>query len=84
MHAIEFETKVNKGIINIPEKYIKLINGKIRIIILKSEDLSFGIQDRAEIIKLLNKIRNKGIFDKIDDPVKWQKECRNEWERSTI
>jgi len=38
MHAIEFETFQNNGIISIPYEYINQINGRLKVIILSSEN----------------------------------------------
>ena len=41
------------------------------------EKKNFDIQ---QVASLLSKIKKKKIFQKIENPLKWQKQLRNEWE----
>lgn len=81
MLAVEFETHAENGIIKIPEKYRKIAEGDLKIIILKEEEKSKvpGKQKIANIKKLLKQIQGKDIFQNIEDPLEWQKAIRNEW-----
>ncbi|MCK4764676.1 MAG: hypothetical protein KAW12_20930 [Candidatus Aminicenantes bacterium] len=81
MLAVEFETHVENGVINIPEKYREMIDGDLRIIILKQEKQvsAPGDKKKQNIKKLLRRIREKGIFRDIDNPAAWQRTIRDEW-----
>ena len=79
MYAIEFSTKPQKGIIEIPEKYRDIIKGVVHIIILKKDDSNHIIENKKVIKSLLHQIQRNNIFEEIKDPVKWQKEIRSEW-----
>jgi hypothetical protein len=81
MLAVEFVTDAENGIIKIPEKYRKIAEGNLKIIILKEEEKPEipGKQKIANIKKLLKQIREKGIFKDMKDPLEWQKATRNEW-----
>jgi len=35
--------------------------------------------NREKLKKSLNRIQNLGVFNKVDDPLQWQNEIRNEW-----
>jgi hypothetical protein len=82
MQAIEFETQVNNGMIKIPEKYREFAYGKLKIIMLKqSKDSKHPDKNKISDIKgILKEIREKNIFQKIDNPVDWQRTIRNEWQ----
>jgi len=82
MKTVEFETKIENGIIKIPEKINKDIdNKKVKILInIKSDTNIKTNYDVNKIEKILEKISAKDIFQDIKDPVKWQKRLRNEWE----
>jgi len=80
MKAFEFKTKPENGIIKIPPEYRNYANSIIRVIMLTNED-DFEYTSKKEQLKsLFNQLQAKDIFRKIDDPVKWQKDLRNEWE----
>jgi flagellar motor switch protein FliG len=81
MLAVEFETQVENGIIKIPEKYRDVVEGDLKIIILKEEKKSKipGKQKMANIKRLLKQIQEKNIFQNIENPAAWQKAIRDEW-----
>jgi hypothetical protein len=43
------------------------------------EDNKRNSNQTINIISALQEIRKKKIFNKIDDPLNWQREIRNEW-----
>ena len=46
----------------------------------KIEEENNVVKNQYTVLKkMFNTIEPKQIFRKIDDPVKWQKELRNEW-----
>jgi len=80
MKTIEFETQAENGIIKIPPQFSDFDNSKIRIIILtKEEDVEYKSK-KQKLKSLFKQLEKKDIFRKINDPVKWQKDLRNEWE----
>ncbi len=85
MLAVEFEADVKNWIIQIPERYKKVVAGKFKIITLKAERPTTSVFKKTAgdtLKQLLNRIREKNIFHSIDDPVEWQKKNRDEWSES--
>lgn len=78
MYAVEFETYSKNGIIKIPSEYNDLANTKLKVIVLKEHQ--FSLPNKEKIKMMFDKIKEKNVFHKIDDPIKWQKELRSEWE----
>lgn len=79
MKTIEFETVIRDGIIKLPSKYRNLANKFAKIILLTDEDKE--IKGKAKQIRyLIKQITAKKVFTDIENPSKWQKEVRNEWE----
>lgn len=76
--AVEFTAKVKDGVIKLPERYKALANAFVKIILLKKEQKLRS--NKKEVIESLTKVQGKGIFSTIEDPVKWQREQRDEWE----
>ena len=80
MYALEFYSKAEDGVIKIPNEYIDKINGIIKIIVLKEEDKienqKYKFDNLESILKI---IKSKHIFEDIENPIKWQREIRNEW-----
>ncbi len=80
MRAIEFTAKIKNGIIQIPEKYKKMADQLARIIILTDEiESDKTSQDKEAIQSVLNKLRSKKVFQKVKDPISWQRSIRDEW-----
>ena len=80
MRTIEFFTQIKNGIIKIPEIFNKDINNrKVKILINIDIDTKTNY-DINKIEKVLEKIKAKNIFKNIEEPVKWQKGIRDEWE----
>jgi hypothetical protein len=83
MYAIEFESVPKDGYIQIPEKYKEVFDSQIKIILIK-EDQGTGMKDKKDIKELIEKILRIDVFKRIEDPVEWQREIRNEWEKSSF
>lgn len=84
MRAIEFRAKIKNGMIQIPEKYRKLVDQLARIIILTEEnDSTEPVQDADDIQSVLDKLRAKKVFRDIKDPSAWQRSIRDEWNERT-
>lgn len=84
MLAVEFETSAKNGIIKVPEEYRKMVDGDLKIIILKEDKQPKinGGNNNSRIKKLLKQIREKNIFQEIDNPAEWQRTIRDEWSQS--
>ncbi len=80
MKAVEFETKIQNGIIKIPVQYEEFINKYAKIILISKDDELDSIESKNKIKLLLDQIIEKQPFSSIEDPVEWQKKLRNEWE----
>ena len=84
MKALEFKGKIEKGVIRLPSEYKDYDDKKVRVIILmtnQAENSNLKIVDKKEKIRLaLQKMATLTMFQKISDPVAWQKKLRDEWE----
>jgi hypothetical protein len=76
MQAIELRARVQKGMLKIPfpgkEKNVKVI-----IMWENEKERNYDIAQIKPLVSELVKIK---AFHNISDPVRWQKEIRNEWE----
>jgi hypothetical protein len=81
MLAVEFETRVENGMVKIPVKYREMMAGDLKIILLKPDKKAKvpGKAKTLQLKKLLNQIREKNIFGAITNPIEWQREIRDEW-----
>jgi len=79
MKAIEFTTTIDEGIIRVPQNMKPYYNSRVRVLILTDEsETSISKKEKLSIaIKNMEKI---SMFSNIDNPTKWQKTIRNEWE----
>lgn len=77
MKTLEFKARVRNGAIKIPVSEQKKINEEVNVVLTWGE--TEKNYDPQKIQLILNKIKKKKIFDKIEDPVEWQRNLRNEW-----
>lgn len=78
MHALEFTSEIKDGIIKVPKAFIEKCKGKARIIVLQDVHESDEMK-KEELSQILSKLKKLKAFAGISDPVKWQKEIRDEW-----
>lgn len=80
MNALEFSTKIEKGLIKIPHEYKELDNSFVRIIILSDSDALIETSSKKERLKMAfkNLQKVKSLSD-IENPSDWQKALRDEW-----
>ena len=77
MKAIEFQTMIENGIIKMPFQHKDYANSYAKVIVLIDE--SDAKSGKKALLDAFLKLQEKDIFKRIDDPVKWQKQLRNEW-----
>ncbi len=60
MYGFEFETKIQNGIIKIPDKYLNIVGDKVKVIILTEVHQKKAVSEFKSV-----KIRTKGYkFDR--------------------
>ena len=80
MRTIEFETKIQDGLIVMPKKYQNLTAKRTRIIVLvDDDDFALVAQKKESLRQAFNKLQEVNPFRDIKDPVEWQKQLRDEW-----
>ena len=78
MYAIEFEAEIRDGLVKIPERYARVKNGRVRIVVLVSEDE--GPETNASIQEKSINFSDYQIdaFQDVDG-IAWQREQRDAW-----
>ena len=79
MNALEFSTKIEQGLIHLPEQYQAYDNAYVRILIL-IETPPIQVSKKQKLLAIFKKMQRRNIFVSIENPVLWQKKLRNEWE----
>jgi hypothetical protein len=79
MDALEFSTKIEDGIIRLPRQFEAYENAFVRIIILSDKPKMLSKQ-KERLKKAFKGMEGIAAFQTIENPVKWQKKLRNEWE----
>ena len=76
MQAIEINTQVKNGMLKIP---FQGDGNNVKVIIMweNKYENNYDLKGLTHLIGELKKVK---AFDKISNPVEWQKEIRNEWE----
>lgn len=77
---IEFWGKIEDGVIRLPTEYLGKYTGlDAKVLVMAKPSLS--PEDKKMRLKLaFAKISDRKIFQHISDPVRWQKNIRDEWE----
>ncbi len=81
MQAIEFETHFENGLIHLPVSYQYWQEGKHdTVIVLVDESVSDGLEQQNQ--HSIN--RHAGKISLTQDPLDFQKNSRDEWEKSQL
>ena len=89
MQALKISAHIQNGVITLPFEYRHLNLQDVEIIVLGEhlEDNTIPIDANVEKIKRKEQLiaafeglKNIKSFQEIEDPVKWQREQRDEWE----
>lgn len=76
MEALEFSSKIEHGIIRLPQQFEAYENAVVRIIIL-AEKPQISLSKKEKLRLVMEKMEMVDIFDTISKPVEWQKKIRN-------
>lgn len=79
MNSLEFTAKIEHGVIHLPKEFenYENVTAHVTVTIETPEDKK-AKKDR--LFAALKKLAEVNPFAEIEDPVKWQKELRDEWE----
>lgn len=78
MNALEFSTKIEKGLIKIPNEYKDLNDSFVRIIILSDSDATIETPSKKERLKkAFQELQNVKSLSEIANPSDWQKALRD-------
>lgn len=80
MRAIEFDANIEDGAVKIPQEYSLPENHRVRIILLTKDGTDELIDVQSKMKAIIDEMSDRDVFDKIDDPVEWQKQQREEWD----
>jgi len=85
MRAIEFETKIQNGLIVLPQRYNDFSAKRTRVIVLVADDDDLLVLQKKERLRLaFKKLQKVNPFRNIIDAVEWQKQIRDEWDERII
>jgi hypothetical protein len=80
MGVIEFSGKIEHGQIRLPVQYAGYNNAQVRVVVWINSPASSDISKKERLRIAFQKMKNINMFSKIQDPVAWQKQLRDEWE----
>jgi hypothetical protein len=79
METIEFLTRIENGMMQLPLGLAQYPNAFVRIIVIPEPSADLRLK-KAKLKAILLKMGEKNLFSKVADGVIWQKQLRNEWE----
>ncbi|MBX3059339.1 MAG: hypothetical protein KF770_22950 [Anaerolineae bacterium] len=80
MYAIEFQTTIKNGIIEIPEMYRGQLQQRVRVILLGEERMASAPEKRS-IADVLATAPGQRVFKTADSVKQYLQEERDSWER---
>lgn len=79
MNSLEFTTKIEHGVIHLPKEFEEYENVVAHVTVtLETPEDKKARKDR--LFAAFKKAQEANLFAEIEDPVKWQKELRDEWD----
>ncbi|MCW5961361.1 MAG: hypothetical protein KIS76_14445 [Pyrinomonadaceae bacterium] len=79
MDSVEFTTKIEHGVIRLPKEFEEL-DDQVAHVTLTLETAVDAKEKKERLFAAFKKAQEIGLFSEIEDPVKWQRELRNEWD----
>lgn len=79
MNSLEFTAKIEHGVIHLPKEFEDYENAVARVTVTLEtpEDKK---AKKEQLFAALEKLAEANPFAEIEDPVKWQRKLRDEWE----
>ncbi len=86
MKTFEFQAEVKNGTIVMPQEYNSYSIPKSKIIVLVLDDNSVSKEENRnnKLRFAFQRLQEVNPFRNITNPVDWQKQTRDEWERRII
>lgn len=79
MNSLEFTAKIEHGVIHLPKEFEEYENVIAHVTVtLETPEDKKARKDR--LFAAFKKAQKANLFAEIEDPVKWQKELRDEWD----
>ncbi len=79
MSSVEFTTKIEQGIINLPKEFAEYGNSLAHVIVT-IETPEEKAAKKKKLFAAFAKIREANVFRNVPDPIEWQRKLRDEWE----
>ena len=80
MNALEFSTIIEHGVIRLPKQYEEYDSIHARIIVLIDKPIPSEYSSKEKLRNAFKKMEGIDMFKQIENPTKWQKQLRDEWE----
>jgi hypothetical protein len=80
MNALEFTTRIEEGVIHLPQEYNEYQNSYVRIILLVEDSAPLTLSKKEKLRETFRKMRNQKMFAGIENPLEWQKKQIDEWD----
>lgn len=79
MNQVEFTTKIEHGVIHLPEELADYENSVAHVVItLDAPDEKKAKKER--LFAAFKKAQEANLFSDIENPVEWQRKLRDEWD----
>lgn len=77
MNSLEFTTKIEHGVIHLPKEFEDYDNAVAHVTVTLEVDEN---SQKEKLAALFAKMREVKMFENIEDPTKWQRQLRDEWD----
>lgn len=80
MNSLEFTTKIEHGVINLPKDCDQYDNSVARVKVTLEDTPEERRARKKRLLEAFLAIQKTNIFHDIKDPSEWQRRLRDEWE----
>ncbi len=80
MNSLEFTTKIEHGVINLPKDCDQYDNSVARVKVTLEETPEERRARKKRLVEAFRALQEADVFRGIKDPSEWQRRLRDEWE----
>lgn len=79
MNSLEFTTKIERGVIHLPPDSVSFDDAVAHVVVtITSPEENAARKER--LLAAFRDVQRADVFRSIEDPSKWQRKLRDEWE----
>ena len=79
MNSLEFTTKIDHGVIHLPQEFEEYGDAEAHVVVTVTEPEEIEAR-KKRLLAAFRNIQKADVFKSIEDPSEWLHKLRNEWD----